>query len=242
MGVYSDLIAGADSIDTGGSDDIRVGIDKAVVRELNTLSAIQGDPGYPTGFDVEDEVQSLAVYVGTVSGGDFTLEFTLANGETFTTAAIAFNANAATIEGAIDTAATAASITGWTNGDISVSGGDLNTAAVVFTFDGVSVAGANHDLIVVDDAGLTGGGTAGAVSVTNEGQTTRPALAVLFLTSAISGTVPAQGEDPTDFVKAGIPGSAVYPSHTLIRALAKEAAIEDGNEALETAILEAFGL
>lgn len=240
MGVYTDLLANAKSIDVG-NDDGRAGLDKSLVREINTLSTLQGDPSYPTGFEAEDEVQSLAVYEGTVSGGDFTLAFTLASGETFTTAAIAYNANAATIEGAIDTAATAASVAGWTNGDISVSGGDLNTAPVVFTFDGTSVAGQNHGTIVVDDAGLTGGGTAGAVSVTNEGQGARTAWAVLFRT-VLTGTLPAQGVTPTDITYNGIPGAAVHPSQNLLRALAREAAIDDGNQAVESAILTALGL
>lgn len=118
-----------------------------------------------------DEVQSIAQDATDHTGGTFALTITLRNGETFTTAVIVFNANAATIESAIDTAATGV-VTGWTNGDISVSGGILQAAgaAVVLTFDGTSVDDDNHVLTVFDGALLTGGSEpATRVTVTTEG-------------------------------------------------------------------------
>ncbi|MHA2266127.1 MAG: hypothetical protein ACXAEN_27345 [Candidatus Thorarchaeota archaeon] len=219
------------------------------------------------------------------------------------TANIAFDANAATIESAIDTAITAAgTVPGWTNGDISVavtttlvagdgtltydgasvddtaqglatidgtlltgggsantivrtnighapvSGwtasdisvaltGDLTTNPATFTYDGTSVAGANHGTMVVDDTLLTGGGSAGAVTVSTAGQTTRPALAVLRSMNAVS-TVPDQG-DTAGLVVVGVAGSMyLNPSADVLRALALQAAIDDDNDALETAILD----
>lgn len=207
-----------------------------------------------------NEVQSIATHVPTVSGGTFTLTVLLENAETFTTAAIAFAANAATIESAIDTAATGP-ITGWTNGDISVSGGDLNTAAVVLTFDGTSVLGGNHSLTTIDGALLTGGGSAGVISTTTEGQTGTNLAATPELTTtegqtnrtgwgalismgiAVEADVPVQGVAPSAFTSPTTPGSnANYPSQATIRALAEEAAISDDNLATQTEILAAAGL
>jgi len=96
------------------------------------------------------------------TGGTFALTINLettAGTDVFTTAAIAFNATASTIETAIDVAATAAAVTGWINGAISVSGGVLQSggAAVVLTFDGAAVVKLNHALTVFDPALLTGG-------------------------------------------------------------------------------------
>lgn len=128
--------------------------DRGIRRRLEVVDA-QGS--FTAEVVTADEVQSIAIYSGSITGGTFELDFELASGETFTTAAIAYNANAATIESAIDAAATAAAVAGWTNGDISVAGGDLTTAPVTLTFDGTSVTGQNHVLTVIDGASLTGG-------------------------------------------------------------------------------------
>jgi hypothetical protein len=238
LGVISDLLSSVASFDSGSDDNDRVGVDRVINQDIRALQARIGDPDYPVGYDAEDEVQSLAVYEGTVDGGTFTLEFVLANGETFTTAAIAFDANAATIEGEIDTAANG-TVTGWTDSDVSVSGGDLNSAPVVFTFDGDSVTGANHATIVVDGGSLTGGGSEGAVSVTNEGQTKRTAWAVLRVAEIIASAPPAQGTSDTVTAGYGHVGSPNRISDDAILALAQQAAIEDGNDDVIDAILTA---
>ncbi len=197
-------------------------------RYIENLETISGDPPYLSRDAVSDEIQSIAQHVPTVSGGDFTLLVKLFNGETFTTAAIAFAANAATIEGAIDTAATGV-ITGWTNGDITVAGGDLNTAPVTLTFDGTSVAGQKHFLTVIDGTGLTGGGSAGAVSVSTNGQANRPALAVMNLIGLTGDTQPI-GSLPVsaDYANAK-PGSLhLNPNELVLKMLADEAGIEAG--------------
>ncbi len=238
MGLISDFLSASVSIDTAPPIDI---LDRRAYRELQAV-VDEGDLVLPTALQAADEVQSIAVYVGTVSGGDFTLEFTLWNGETFTTAAIAWNANAATIEGAIDTAATAASITGWTNGDISVAlTGDLDTNPATVTFDGTSVTEANHALVVMDDSGLTGGGSGGAITVTTEGQADRLGYGALTLLGILSGTVPAAGVTPTALVVFALPGERRLSAET-IRAIALEIAIAENNEAIEAAINTAAGV
>lgn len=174
MGMYSDFLNNATTLDINTPIDAA---DKSAYNELKRQYQ-RADRPYPSNVATRNEVQSLSANDHT--GGTFTLAFTLESGETFTTAGIAYNANAATIEGAIDTAATAASIADWTNGDISVSGGAANANPVVFTFDGDSVAGTNPALIVNDGTSLTGGADDGTVTVTAKGQPNRTGLAVLI--------------------------------------------------------------
>jgi len=168
MGVYSDILAHAKTIFTGDADNVPVAIDRVITKNLNELKAVQGDPSYPVGYAAVDEVQSIAAYNGTVTGGVFTLTCTLRDGTTFTTANIAYDADAATIETAIDVAATG-TVTDWTNGDISVAlTSDLNAGAAILTYDGASVNIANHGAVVITDVNLAGG-SVGAVSTTNQG-------------------------------------------------------------------------
>ncbi len=132
-----------------------------------------------------DEVQSIAIYVGTVSGGDFTLTISLYGESPFTTAAIAYDAVAATIEAAIDTAAGIAAIPGFVAGDIAVTGGPLTTTPVVLTFSGTSVDGANHGLTTIDGTGLTGGGSAGAITTTTNGSGVQNGDSLTFISQQI---------------------------------------------------------
>lgn len=89
-------------------------------------------------------VQTIKKWATAPTAGSFTLQIVLANAETFTTALILFNAAASVLLTAIDTAATGV-VTGWTNGDIAVAGGPLESADVVLTFSGTSVAGQSHN-------------------------------------------------------------------------------------------------
>jgi len=111
-------------------------------------------PGVPA---TTDEVQSIAQYATNPIGGTFTLTFALVgtNGN-FTTAAIAYDASAATVETAIDVAATAAGFVGWTNGDISVSAAvtDLTDGALTLTFDGTSVLQTDQGQTTIDGTAL----------------------------------------------------------------------------------------
>lgn len=166
IAVYSGTVSGGTFTLTATLESGETFTTAAIAYDANAATI---ETAIDTAASPRNEVQSIAVYSGTVSGGTFTLTITFDNKETFTTAAIAYNANAATIETAIDVAATAAGITDWVNGDISVSGGDLTSAPVVLTFDGTSVAANNHSLTTIDGTLLTGGGSAGAVSTTTQG-------------------------------------------------------------------------
>lgn len=236
MGVFSDLVAGAPAFDV--TDPITA-LSRVVNREIDEWIK-RGDAEYSAGSAVGSEVQSMAANASV--SGNFTITVNLKSGESFTTGSLAYDADAATIESAIDSAATSASIVGWTNGDISVSGGDANTAATVLTFDGASVAGQNHPLATTADVDLSDS-TPGAITVTTEGKTARAAWGCLVAMGiATDADIPAQGVTPSDFTSPSNPGNANYPSAATIRALAQSAAIVDENATVETKILAAAGL
>ncbi len=161
-------MAGAKSWDSGAVDGITVATDRVITKHVQRFINTQGDVPYPSGFEADDDVQSVATYPITVTAGNFTLTVTMRNGETFTTASIAYDATAGTIETAIDVAATG-EITDWTNGDITVAlGTNLNAGAMTLTFDGDSVKETNQGTTVINDVDLTSD-PSGAVSVVNEG-------------------------------------------------------------------------
>lgn len=222
MGIYSDLLASASTLDIGQPIE---GVDASVVKELMAIKD-RHDPDAPTAYASGNEVQTLAAT--GASAGTFTLTFTLQSGETFTTAAIAYNANAATIEGAIDTAATTASVVGWTNGDISVANASTaDLATTTFTYDGASVANQNHSELTVGAGSLTGGTI--TVATTAEGQPSRLGLGALAALGVIEGTPPAYRGTPTtnQFTRADLTAVENRPSTALIKALIEEASYEE---------------
>jgi hypothetical protein len=233
MSVLASIISGSASI-----KDNHTG--RPGIRDLKAMLQAIGDFDTPANCAGKNEVQSIAVYSGTVSGGNFKLTFSLANGQSFTTANIAHSANAAAILSAINTAASA--VTGWTNGDIAVSGGDLTANPVVVTFSGNSVKNANHGLITVDSTGLTGGGSAGAVSVTTSGQVERTVWALFFAFGILGGTIPDQGSDLASVTARLKRGQFPFSiGEGTIRALCREAAIADANASVESSLLTLLG-
>lgn len=136
-----------------GTGQVDIGNSALAVPAVSTTT--QGvNPG-------TDEVQAIAAFIRAPSGGTYTLRFEDEDGNSFTTAAIAYNAAAATIEGAIDTAATSASYPSWTNGDITIAensgtAGLSDGSGITVTFDGTSVDEKDWDPIIVDGASLTG--------------------------------------------------------------------------------------
>jgi hypothetical protein len=143
------------------------GLSGTALSNESVVALLAGTPVDETTPGVDsstDEVQTIAIFATPVTGS-FTLTLNLEGEDAFTTAAIAYNANAAAIETAIDVAATAAGVTGWTNGDISVSGGPLTTTPVVLTFDGTSVEQSVQGLTVVNPAGLIATAGAGATNL-----------------------------------------------------------------------------
>lgn len=104
-----------------------------------------------------NEVQTLTI-TGTPTGGDFTITF---DGQE--TAAIAWNANAAAVDSALD------ALSNITDGDVTVTGGALPGTPIVITF--TALLGAQDvALMVADGSGLTGGSTpAATIALTTPG-------------------------------------------------------------------------
>jgi hypothetical protein len=233
MGVHADLIANATVIDTTEPQE---GSRRSAYNEL-AQHAAEFDPVRPSGFDAKNEVQTIGQFVATVSGGNFTITIVDENGVSHTTANIAYNANQATIEGAIDTKMTADSYPGWTNSDISVAlTGDLTANGATVTFDGTSVAAKNMGQLVVADVDLSGGGGIGTQGTTTHGQSIRYPWAVMWAHGMITAAdLPAQGNlmsvgASLDMTPAN--STAHWPRAALRKALAAQAAVDDDNAAL----------
>lgn len=113
-----------------------------------------------------DEVQTATV-TGTGASGTFTLTVPLPNGTTMTTAAIAYTANAATIETAIDTAF-ALQTPAPAAGSISAAGTDMETGDITLTFDGEEYEARDWPLVTIDFA-LVVTWTAGVFAETTKG-------------------------------------------------------------------------
>jgi hypothetical protein len=100
-----------------------------------------------------DEQQTINQVAGDASGGTFTLSF-----EGFKTTPIAHNADAATVQAALEALPSIGA------GNVSCSGGPFPAASVIATFQG-NLAKKNVQLIVGDGALLTGGSAPYVVSV-----------------------------------------------------------------------------
>lgn len=234
--IFNDLLSNASTFD---SSPTRTGVSRSVVRELEGIRDLLDDPGYQNGFTGRDEVQQIADYDGTVSGGTFDLTINLAGGTSFTAEEIDYDATSSQIQDAIDVAADG-TVTGWSNGDIAVTGGPLTTDPISLKFTG-SVGNANHPLVSVDGGELEGEGEVGAITQVTSGQSGRSALAVLFACGIFAGTLPEQGGAPNNIVDAAgfTPGPNPHRiSEDSIRALCLQAAIDEGRAELYKELLD----
>lgn len=113
--------------------------------------------GYGSGGGA-DEVQTLAM-AGTISGGTYTITVVDLSGANATTTALAYDADLAAINAALDVALGATQV---------VATGTIRTACV-FTFSGSSYEKRNQPPITVDMSSLTGGGTEYTMTETTKG-------------------------------------------------------------------------
>ena len=210
------------------------------VYDVNLTQADRGGAvsTSPQGVVAVDEIHSIAVFPVTVTSGNYTLTINVAGEAAVTTANIVYTANAATIEGIVNTAC--AGFGGWTNGDITISGGPLSTNAVVLTFDGNSVDEANHTDTIINDADLKGG-TPATPAVGTSGQTARRALAALAAVGAITSSPPPQGTT-SGIVAVSRPANPHLPAPATLKALALQAAIDDSTDSLYTELMSQMGL
>lgn len=161
------------------------------------------------------------------SGGTYTLTVSIpTRGITYTTAAIAYNAAAATIEAALDTASPSTVANGeidvQDSGAAGLSDGDLTLTA----------SGSLAEmpvLITINAASVTGTSAGGEVTYTTAGQGDRGAVQALFSMAIVTGTMPQSGVSPTDWVKPA-PMGRTRPKEYQIKQLAIKAAQEEGND------------
>ena len=112
---------------------------------------------YGNGSSAVNEVQSLAVT--TATSGTWKLTITLPENVAIQTAAIAYNASAATIVTAINTALAGKIVKGvaFTAGDIAGGGGAINANPVTLTYSGNSVKAQNIVQCTTADVDLVEG-------------------------------------------------------------------------------------
>lgn len=236
MGIYTDLATGSETIAPAKP---RVGLDRSSAEQLLS-KAVRYDPTVGSVYAAADEVQTIPEQTDAGAADTYTLTVSLpklAVG-TFTTAGIAFDATAATIESAIDTAATTASVTGWTNGDISVAesgAAGVSDGTVTLTFDGTSVTEQPALATVLVATGFTSSGD--AVRTTG-GQSDRKATQALYELNVVAGTLQASGDTPAWTRPEGIGQSR--PRYGLIKDLALQAVYEDGTDDAYDAIVELY--
>jgi hypothetical protein len=207
----------------------RVAIDRVSAEYINNLV----DPEIRSAWDPANEVQTILEQTGAGAGDTYTLTFDIPRvaGGQFTTAAIAYNATAATIETAIDVAATASAVAGWTNGDITVAeagAAGVDDGTVTLTFDGTSVA---QNPVVATVLTATGFTKTGVVARTTPGSSTR--YNVLAMMAAGVCQVAAYNSLDTPTVTAPV---GKRPRIGLVLDLAKAAAADDGSDAIYTAL------
>lgn len=222
MGLYTDL-ASTNPIPAAP----RVGLDRSSGEQL-LAKATQIDPVVVGSFAAANEVSVIPEQTDAGVGDTYTLTIELpVKKKTFTTAAIAYNAVAATIEAAIDTAATGV-VSGWTNSDISVSmsgAAGLDDGTVTLTFDGASVV--NTPALVSLTA--TGFNATGPITRSTPGRGDRKAAKALFDMNVIAGSLWNSGAAPSGLTRPDSNGQS-RPRRQLILDLALQAAIEDGKD------------
>lgn len=125
---------------------------KGTTKVLFSPSEITTDPTALQMGVGRDEVQTITI-TGTPTGGTFTLTY---DGQT--TGTIAYNADAATVDAALEALSNIGA------GDVTCAGGALPGTPVTVTFTG-ALAKTNVSLMTASGAGLTGG-TTPAVAVT----------------------------------------------------------------------------
>lgn len=234
MTVKDDALSRAVTFDVTGEID-------PLSRGLHRALEARCDCPYPNAtLDAVDEVQTVTA--GDRTGGDMDLDFTLADGQTFSVDAVAFDEAAVDVQTALDAAAGAA-VTNYVAGDIVVAGGPFGSggSSTTFTFSGSSVRG-DHPLLVVDGTNLTGGTTDPAPSETNAGVVPRFWFAALKNLGVLVGTDPAFGATPAGQYTVNLHDSLEnYPSTEVIKMLIREATVQEGQD-WESELLPLLGL
>lgn len=165
-------------------------------QEIKALQA-KGDPDLESPYLKADHVTTIPAHADTISSGNFTITVNFPLYSTVkTTGNIAYNAEAATIEAAIDTAMAGVTLAAaWTDADINVAlTGNLTANDATLTFNGDSVTGV-YCIVTTTNVDLDANELSTPV-VATVGTGNRPAEAVLNAFDVLrpSGTLPYQGQ------------------------------------------------
>lgn len=230
MGIYTDL-ASSTQIPSSG----RVGLDRSSAGQLLNKAAM-GDLGVRAGFGAQSAVTRIAAHTGTPTGGNYTLTVSIPTlGVEFTTASIAYNAAAATIETAIDTASPASV----PNGDLAVT--EEGSAGLSDGYIDITAEDAVANMpvhITINDVDMAGG-SPGEVTLTTAGQGNRKAAQALFDMNVVSGALWTSGLAVSGLTRPASVGQT-RPRYQLIRDLAIMAAVEDGSDSIYDAVMALY--
>ncbi len=180
---------------TPGATDTDVDIDAVSLNRPNSLKVpvgarfTLGTAGNTTKYTVTGRVLSVGVdEVQEVDGdgattGDIQFTLTIAPDPSLPSATpvvavfdVAFDAASTAVQTALDSAVSAVLAT-YVNGDIAATAGPLDTAPVVLTYSGTSVAKANHSIAVVGINSYDGTETA---TTTTEGEFVDQVINITF--------------------------------------------------------------
>lgn len=234
MGLYTDLTTSSTEIDPAAP---RSGLDRASSSQLRG-KAYQNDSTVRPAFTAQSEVSRIDALTGTPTAGTYALTISVpTTGLSYTTAGIAYNATAATIESAIDTAM--AAHPSWTNGDLGVSEeGSAGLSDGYCDFTAANCLASMPVLISIDTSSVTGIGGAQTVTRSTPGQGNRKAAQALLDLNVVSGALHNSGEAPS-WTKPACNGQS-KPRSGLIKDLARQACTEDGTDYVWTAVLALY--
>jgi hypothetical protein len=235
-GIFETLLTDAKTIPLTGHTAPLMGTLRTVYDELAKF-ADEHDKAIPTAYAESDQIVEIPANSESAVSGNFTISVEVPSlHKTFTTANLAYNANAATIQTALDTAMADAG--DYEAGDIAVtSDGSLETNNVTLTGTANDYVG--RSFIVTTANVNLGTDSLVAPEVTTIGQPDRPWLAAMVALNIIGPT-----GDPTISCAAptidewqaltttalGDVGNPFSVSPTTVRALVDECVVSEGRE------------
>jgi len=197
--VIATLLDSPSTINTDEAD--QKGPARHIYEELTYLQTSPGDPTLESPYAKASHVATIPAHTDTITSGNFTVTMNFPNySVAVTTANIAYDAEQAAIQSAVDTALSSETVVeSYTNGDVDVSlTGNLTANAVTLTANGDSVNGA-YMVVTTANVDLDADKLADPV-VATAGTMNRPAEATLALFDVVkpSSSAPYQGESVTE--------------------------------------------
>lgn len=224
-GVIETLLDSPSTINTNS----KKGPQRHIYNELVDLQSDPGDPELESPYLKADHVTTIPDHTDTITSGNFTITLNFPNYDVKeTTANVAFDAEEAAIQTAVDDALSGETIVdSYTAGDVDVSlTGNLTANEATLTANGTSVSGA-YMLVTTSNVDLDADKLADPV-VATAGTMNRPAEATLALFDVIKpvSSAPYQGESvsESDF-EAGDNPFSLAPATK--KALAHEAVVSE---------------